>query len=70
MSVIAASCLSSRRSEEVPHVSVVILASTFKGKICLSVVNPVQCQAVFQELQSSWRARSVKLLHKGISQGY
>jgi hypothetical protein len=50
MSVIAASCLSSQMSKEVPHVSVVILASIFKGKICLSVVNPVQFQAIFQEL--------------------
>ena len=35
MSGMAASCLSSRRRKEVPHVSVVISASNFKGKICL-----------------------------------
>jgi hypothetical protein len=70
MSVMVASCLPLCRSKQVPHVSVVMSASKFKGKLYLPAANRAFYQAVFQGLKSSRRAYSVKLRHKGVSQGF
>jgi hypothetical protein len=51
-------------------ISVLISASTYSSKICLSVINRVYFEAVFQELQRSLRAHSIKLRYKGVSQGF